>query len=166
MGSAISRKRIDVLLGAFAGIRAARPDARLLRVGPLGPDHRALASVLGIDTAIVELPFQDRAVLASIYRRSAVLLMPSDREGFGLPIAEALACGTPVVASDIPSLRETGGTAAVYAARGDAAAFAREALALLEAPACERRQQGLDQAARFTWQAHAAHMEAIYREVA
>ncbi len=166
VGSAIGRKRIDVLLRAFAGIRAARPDARLLRVGALGADHRALASALGIDTAIVELPFQDRAVLASIYRRSAVLLMPSDREGFGLPIAEALACGTPVVASDIPSLRETGGTAAVYAACGDDAAFAREALALVEAPAGQRRQQGLDQAARFTWQAHAAHMEAIYREVA
>ncbi len=166
VGSTIGRKRLDILLRAFAAIRAVRPEARLIRVGGLAPEQRALASMLGVDGAVVELPFVDRPVLAAIYRRSALVMLPSDREGFGLPVAEALACGTPVVASDIPSLRETGGAAAVYAPRGDAAAFARAALALLEGPAGDRRQLGLQHAARFTWRRHAAGMEALYREVA
>ncbi len=166
VGSTIGRKRLDILLRAFARIRSVRPDARLIRVGGLGPEQRALASALGLDGTVVELPFVDRPVLASIYRRSALVMLPSDREGFGLPIAEALACGTPVIASDIPSLRETGGAAAVYASRGDAAAFARAALALLEAPAGERRQLGLQHSAHFTWRTHAACMATLYRELA
>ena len=69
---------------------------------------------LGLTDAIVVLPMLDRATLAAVYRRSALLLMPSEREGFGLPVLEALACGTPVVASDIEALREVGGFAASY----------------------------------------------------
>ena len=60
------------------------------------------------------LPFLDRATLAAVYRRSALVLLPSEREGFGLPVLEALACGTPVVASDIDALREVGGDAVRY----------------------------------------------------
>lgn len=166
VGSTIARKRIDVLLRAFALVRAARPGARLIRVGGLAPGQRALAATLGLEGTIVELPFLDRAVLAAVYRRVAVVMVPSDREGFGLPVVEALACGTPVVASDIPSLRETGGTAAVYAPRGDETAFARAALTLIEAPSDGGRQRGIDHAAQFTWRAQAARMEALYREVA
>ena len=92
--------------------------------------------------------------------------MPSDREGFGLPVAEALACGTLVVASDIPALRETGGDAAVYTRRGDDAALADAVLGLIETDADERRQRGIRHAAIFTWAAHAAGIEALYREVA
>ena len=71
----------------------------------------ARASSASLD-AIVVLPFVDRATLAAVYRRAALALLPSEREGFGLPLVEALACGTPVVASDIPVLREVGGDAA------------------------------------------------------
>lgn len=166
VGSAVPRKRIDVLLRAFTRIREQRRDARLIRVGGLTPPQRALAVTLGVDRAIVELPFLDRGVLASLYRRAGLVMMPSDREGFGLPVAEALACGTPVVASDIPSLRETGGKAPLYCPRGDDAAFARAALTLMEPASASRRSAGFDQAARFTWQAHAAQMEALYRELA
>jgi glycosyltransferase involved in cell wall biosynthesis len=166
VGSAAPRKRVDVLLRAFALVRERRPDARLVRVGGLTAGQRALAGSLGVGDAVVELPFLDRNVLAAIYRRASVVVVASDREGFGLPVAEALACGVPVVASDIPSLRETGGEAAVYCPRGDAAAFARAALALMDPASGDRRTTGLNHAAGFTWQAHAAHMEALYREVA
>jgi hypothetical protein len=50
----------------------------------------------------------DRRVLAAIYRRVALLLQTSDRDGFGLPVAEAMTCGTPVVASDLPALMAQG----------------------------------------------------------
>lgn len=166
VGSAITRKRIDVLLRAFAHIRAARPDARLIRVGGLQSDQRALAASLGVADGVIELPFLDRRVLASVYRRSTVLVFPSEREGFGLPVLEALACGTPVVTSDISSLRETGGEAACYAPAGDDGRFAELALTLIAAPSEDRRQRGLEHAAGFTWPVHAARMEALYREVA
>ena len=105
---------------------------RLVRVGgPFTAAQQALVRELGLGDAVVVLPALDRSTLASVYRRSALLLMPSEREGFGLPVLEALACGTPVVASDVAALREVGGFAAVLlparrhrgvARRGDAAA--------------------------------------------
>ena len=62
--------------------------------------------------SLVQLPFLERPQLAALYRRASVVVLPSDREGFGLPVVEAMACGTPVIASDIPALREVGGSAA------------------------------------------------------
>ena len=106
-----------MLLEVFAGVRPARPDVRLIRVGgPFTAEQRAHARDLGVLDAIDVLPFVDRATLAAVYRRSALALLPSEREGFGLPIVEALACGTPMVASDIPVLREIGGGAVTYCA--------------------------------------------------
>jgi len=73
--------------------------------------------------------------LASLYRGAAALVLPSQFEGFGLPVLEAMACGTPVIAADEPALREVAGDAAVYAADGD---FARRG----EAGACRRAAPG------------------------
>ena len=132
VGSTIPRKRIDVLLNVFAALRRTHPRTRLVRVGgPFTAAQQAQVRELGLGDAIVVLPIIDRATLAAVYRRSALLLMPSEREGFGLPVLEALACGIPVIASDVEALREVGGFAATYCpvedvaawrARGDAAA--------------------------------------------
>jgi glycosyltransferase involved in cell wall biosynthesis len=125
VGSNIPRKRIDVLLKTFAGIREIWPQARLIKVGgPFTPEQSKLATHLGIQTAITVLPFiENRAVLAAIYRRSTVLLQTSEAEGFGMPLAEAIACDTPIVASDIPVLREIAGDQAVYCPVGDVQAW-------------------------------------------
>lgn len=165
VGSTIARKRIDVLLRAFAEVLRERPEARLVRVGGLTDAQRALAAELGVLDHVVETPFVDRAVLHAIYRRADVTLLPSDGEGFGLPVLESLAAGVPVVASDLPALRQTGGDAAVYCRCGDAAAFARAALALAGEAGGDRRRGGLERAARFTWAAHAERIEVVYREI-
>ena len=173
VGSNIPRKRIDVLLGAFAGVRRVWPKARLIKVGgALNPDQSRLAADLGVADAIVTLPFfsprdpADRATLAAVYRRATLALQPSDAEGFGLPVAEALACGTPVLASDIPVLREVGGAAASYAPVGKADAWSEAALAWLD-PAQrhdpERRAAGLAWADRYRWTTHAAQLADLYR---
>lgn len=173
VGSTISRKRIDVLLEVFAAVHRARSEARLVRVGgPFTAEQRVRARELGIGDAIVVLPFVDRATLAAVYRHATLALLPSEREGFGLPLVEALACGTPVVASDIPVLREVAGDAAEYCEVGGIGAWCRAILALLDErdtrPAAwqERKARGVARASQFSWATYAASLVSLYRSVA
>src|SRR6185369_1024937 len=133
VGSAVARKRIDVLLDVFAAVRVRHTRARLVRVGgPLTRAQQRQATRLGVADHIVTLPFIDRRVLAAVYRRAALVLQPSEREGFGLPVAEAMASGTPVVASRIPALVEVGGRAATYCPVGDVRAWVAAISELLD----------------------------------
>jgi len=173
VGSTIERKRIDLLLDVFAGVRRARPDARLIRVGgPFTAEQRVRARELGVLDAVVVLPFVDRATLAAVYRRSALALLPSEREGFGLPIIEALACGTPVVASDIPVLKEVGGPAVTYCAVGDRETWAQTIVRLLiereSDPVAwrQRREAGIVRAEAFSWSRYTSSVYELYRAVA
>lgn len=173
VGSTIARKRIDFLLHVFAAVRRWEPDARLLRVGGLFDGaQRALARDLGLDRHIDVLPFVDRDTLAAIYRRSTMLLMPSEREGFGLPVLEALACGTPVVASDIPALREVGGGAAEYADVDDVGRWDATIRRLVGERDAQhdrwqtRRDTGVNRAADFSWSRYAGDIAALYRRLA
>jgi glycosyltransferase involved in cell wall biosynthesis len=172
VGSTIPRKRIDVLLKVFAGARIKMPGLRLVRVGgPLTAEQRDLASDLGIVESIVEMPTLDRGELADLYRRASLVLLPSDREGFGLPVVEAMACGTPVVASAIPALREIGGDAAEYCAPGDVTAWVDTVTLLLQQNASDargwqaRREACVRHAARFDWKTYADQMTSLYLQV-
>lgn len=172
VGSTIARKRIDVLLRTFAAIRAVHPAVRLLRVGgPFSVDQTRLARELCLDSAIVDLPFVNSKVLAAIYRRAAMVLITSEREGFGLPMIEAMACGAPVLASDIPVLREIGEPAAQFAAVGDGPAWVVAALESIrerrEDVGCHmaRRAEGLTRAAGFSWSESARRYAELYQQV-
>ena len=169
VGSNIARKRVDVLLRAFAEARKSLPDATLVRVGgPLSPGLQSLAEELDVQHAIVELPFLSDRVLAAVYRKCDLLVLPSEREGFGLPVIEALACGLPVVCSDIPVLREIGGETVTYAQTGNLEAFVSAMLRLLRAQPAEieaRRRNGPIQAARFSWSKCADATVRIYEKV-
>jgi glycosyltransferase involved in cell wall biosynthesis len=171
VGSTAPRKRIDVLLAAFAEIRRARPGTRLVRAGgPFTDDQRRLARRLGVNGAVAELPPLDRPVLAAAYRRAQLVLVPSEREGFGLPVVEAMACGTPVLASRIPVLHEVAADVAEYAPAGDAGALAAAALAMLDRFADplelgEARWRLLERARLFTLDEYARAVRQVYREV-
>ena len=174
VGSNIPRKRIDVLLATFAGVRRAIPGARLIKVGgAFTPEQAALARELGVADAIRVIPFLgDRRVLAALYRRAALVLQPSEAEGFGLPLAEAMACGAPLLVSDLPVLREVAGDAAVYRPVGDVPAWVEAALSLLDERSHRpdalrgRRDAGLARSATFRWETHADRLVDLYREVA
>jgi glycosyltransferase involved in cell wall biosynthesis len=99
--------------------------------------------------------------LAELYRGAALLVLPSRFEGFGLPLLEAMASGTPVVAADEPALREVGADAAVYAEDGDFAAAARAALD----ERVRLAAAGLERAKTFTWAETARRTVAAYRLV-
>ncbi len=99
--------------------------------------------------------------LVELYRGAAVLVMPSQFEGFGLPVLEAMACGTPVVAAADPALREVAGDAAVYATDGDFAAAPATALRERQ----RLRLAGLERAAVFSWTETARLTAEVYRRV-
>jgi glycosyltransferase involved in cell wall biosynthesis len=166
VGSTLPRKRIDVLLRTFAAVHARCGDIRLVRVGgPFTPSQRELAAELGATSAIVELPFLDREVLAAVYRRATLVLQTSDAEGFGLPVAEAMACGTPVVASDLPVLREVGGDAAIYCPIGNWNRWSSQVLELLDSPLNPLQEKSLRQAAQFHWKHYTKQMAEVYNSL-
>jgi glycosyltransferase involved in cell wall biosynthesis len=166
VGSTLPRKRIDIVLRTFAAARARHPDLRLIRVGgPMTKAQSELARDLGLDGCIFEMPFLDRPVLAAIYRKATLVLQPSDAEGFGLPVAEAMACGTPVVASGLAVLREVGGCAAVYCPPGDQQAWADEVSRLLDTPLYTLREYSLRQAADFSWVSYTNRMLDVYNRL-
>ena len=133
-------------------------DLPLVVVGPV--KDASLASELQRRGARVE-GYVDQPRLVELYRGAACLVQPSRYEGFGLPVLEAMACGTPVVALPDPALREVAGDAAVFVDEDDLADGIRRALA-------ERKRlvaDGLERARRFTWRATAERTLGVYRDI-
>jgi glycosyltransferase involved in cell wall biosynthesis len=137
---------------------AAAAGLPLVVVGP--EKDRALAEELRRRGARLE-GYVDQARLVELYRGAACLVQPSRFEGFGLPVLEAMACGTPVVAVREAALVEVAGDAAVLVGEHDLAEGIRRALA-------ERERlvvAGLKRARAFSWRATAERTLAVYREV-
>ena len=138
-----------------------RPGRRPVDRAPTGPVTR-----LGIGRALPGAGGLSRSNLAALYRAAAVVVQPSEAEGFGLPLAEALACGAAVVASDLPVLREVGGPAAVYCPVADIdgwAAAVSESIARPES--APPRATRLAQARRYSWTTHADVLLSAYRRL-
>lgn len=97
------------------------------------------------------------------YSSAFAFIFPSDYEGFGLPILEAMACGCPVVASDRSSFPEVGGEAAIYAVKQEGGCYA-EALLALESAVYRSRvvEKGLDRVKQFTWETTYRRTREIY----
>ena len=93
--------------------------------------------------------------LAKLYRGAKIVLVTSDAEGFGLPVIEALACGTSVLASDIPTLREVGGDGAWYVSPGIVEKWSTRVQEIwtnaILAPSIEKKAA---QSARYSWSKH------------
>ena len=173
VGSAIPRKRLDFLLSVFADVRARHANVRLTRAGgSFTSEQNSIARRLNVLDAIVVLPLLDRETLAAVYRRSTLLLMTSEREGFGLPVLEALGCGTPVVCSDIPPLREVGGFAATYCQLDNEDEWRDSILRLIEERRSQpaqwnlRREAGLRRAGAFSWSHYTRQVVQLYARMA
>lgn len=150
-GNSRPHKGLLTLLQAFRGLP--ERDLRLVLAGRLGAETAQLAQSLGIGhrTEIVDSPDDDE--LASLYRGALALVLPSLMEGFGLPALEAMACGTPVIASRAGSLPEVVGDAGVLVDPLDPAAIRREIESLQANPErrAAMRSRGIERAQQFTW---------------
>jgi glycosyltransferase involved in cell wall biosynthesis len=168
VGGMVTRKRLDLVMRAVAFARRELPGAVLVRVGgPLSSAMRTLARQLGIEMAIVEMPFLTRPELAAMYRRADVLLLCSETEGFGLPVLEAMASGLSVVARNLPAVREVAGEAVQFVDGQDPQAFAAAVVAVLrDAPVREAmRRRGLERAAMFRWGRTVERTARVYQDV-
>ena len=120
-GSIEPRKNLARLAAAYRASGATLP---LLLVGPDGWRAGDVLAAIGVGGRVIRLPYQDRAALIGLIAHARALLFPSLAEGFGLPVAEAMALGTPVLTSDTGALAETAGGAALLVDPLDEAAMA------------------------------------------
>ena len=134
---------------------------------PFAPDPRRLAREQGIDERGVRfVGFVDEADKPAFYRGAVAFIFPSRYEGFGLPVLEALACGTPVVGSDVSSIPEVVGDAGVLLPPDDAGGMA-DALIRLATDGdfrAELSRRALAQATRFSWERTVRETLAAYQE--
>lgn len=163
-------KNHEGALAGFARAFAARPGIDLVFVQRQGRGAARLAAQarrLGIADRVHFAQGVGRAALIALYGQAEALLHPSLCEGFGNPLAEAMACGCPVVTSALSAMPEVVGGAALLVDPADPAAIAAALVAIVDDPAHAEalRAKGLARAAQLSWRAFAAANLAIYRKV-
>jgi glycosyltransferase involved in cell wall biosynthesis len=154
------RKNVESLVEAFATVARADDDVILVLGGklpagddPIFFDPRPLVRELGLSDKVRPIGWVEEADKPAILRGAACAVFPSRYEGFGLPVLEALACGTPMIATNASSLPELLGDAGFAIDPDDVQGLAGAVLSCLvdQSLAAELRKRGPVQAARFSW---------------
>ncbi len=170
LGTLEPRKNITGLLDAYALARETSPEPlpKLFIAGGKGWYYDTIfarVAELGLNGDVSFPGFVPGEELPWWYRAAEVFVYPSQFEGFGLPVLEAMACGTPVITSDASSLPEVAGDAAVLVRPEDTRSLVDALLCVLADPQqrAAMRMAGLHQAARFSWSRTATETIAVYR---
>lgn len=151
VGSNLRRKNREGVLRIFARCQEQWNGLLVFAGEPLSPELRSLGRELGVLDRVVEIPNPDSAVLEALYNCAIALVFPSTFEGFGWPIAEAHACGCPVLCVDREPMTEVAGQAALMHAVEDEAGFAADVLRLLDPDERARwSAKALENAKRFS----------------
>ena len=167
VGTIEPRKNLARLLAAFERIHAERLSDALVIVGKRGwlyDDFFARLEQSSARDAVILPGYVPNDDLPTIYAGAQALVFPSLYEGFGLPVLEAMACGTPVVASNASSLPEVGGSAALYFSPTQVEAMVEAVCRLLRDADLRgsMRTEGLNRAAEFSWRSTAAKTRTVY----
>ncbi len=170
VGTIEPRKNLERLLDALALLRRQGQDVYLVLAGGKGWLYEGFFRKLERfphREAVRWLGYVPDEALPALYSAATLCVVPSLYEGFGLPVLEAMACGTPVVCSRSGSLPEVGGAAARYFDPNDVEAMAAAIGAVWQDGDAQAamREQGLAQAARFSWERAAEETMAVYRRL-
>jgi alpha-1,3-rhamnosyl/mannosyltransferase len=168
-GTLEPRKNVNRLLDAWQELHhPGAVDLPLVLAGPYGWASRALAGRLTAlaDHGVRYLGPLPRSVLVATMQAATLFVYPSLYEGFGLPAAEAMACGVPVVASDTAALAEVVGDAGLLVPATDTGALAAALARLAADPALAGvlGRRGRERARRFSWDDAARRLAAVFRE--
>ena len=172
VGTVEPRKNIELLLEVWEAWVAEDPAApALLLCGRWGWKSEALHAAFDRAAAAGWLHYPgyvDDDALAALYRRALAVVCPSRYEGFGLPLVEAMAAGTPVVASDIPVFREVAGATAIFAPVDDPAVWKRTLVELAHDETLRGRlsELGRERIAAFDWPTAAARTREVLERAA
>jgi glycosyltransferase involved in cell wall biosynthesis len=155
VGTWEARKGIATLYAAVRRLNAEGERVRLVLAGQVGWGTEDLLDAMRRDPSVEFRQRPSDEELAALYSRALALVYPSEMEGFGLPVAEAMACGCLVIATDLPSIREFAGANPLYIRRGDSEQLALHVARLLggDPDASSRRERGRDAAASLRWSA-------------
>lgn len=171
VGTLEPRKNYPALFSAYARARASGMEHSLVVAGAEGWGVEAIHHAvdrLGLRSIVRFLGFVPESDLPSLYSLADAFLYPSLYEGFGLPPLEAMACGTPVLASDAPSLPEVLGRAAQLLSPIDEEAWAAALQRVIEDQGlrAEMVRRGRERAAKFRWESTARRVLEAYHRVA
>ena len=166
VGSHLRRKNREGVVRIFARTKD-HWNAQLVFAGDrLSNDLWTQARTLGIADRIVEIVSADSELLEALYNQAHALLFPSHFEGFGWPIAEAQACGCPVLCRDAAPMSEVAGGVALLRDVADEDGFANDLLRLRDPATRQKyRELGLQNAARFSAKKMAEQYLALYRDL-
>ncbi len=171
VGNIKPHKNIERLIDAFGRARGGGPEhLKLIIIGDELSKYPALRQAVHrhkLDKHVRFLGFQPHETLAAFYRLARAFVFPSLYEGFGLPPLEAMACGTPVVTSNVSSLPEIAGRAALLVDPRDTDAIAEGIGRAVndEALRADLAARGLARAREFSWARSVAKIHRIYMEV-
>ena len=172
VGTIEPRKNVATLLAAWPRLRATMPKAPpLVLCGKLGWQHESIEDALARATAegwLLCLGYAPDETLRALYDRAAVVVCPSVYEGFGLPLVEAMAAGTPIVCSDIPVFREVAADAALFVPADDAPGWAQAVAQVLSDPdrARDLEARGSARVRAFSWRRTAERTLAVWSDAA
>ncbi|MFN2621924.1 MAG: glycosyltransferase family 4 protein [Chthoniobacterales bacterium] len=166
VGSNLRRKNREGVLRIFARCKDKWNGSLVFAGDPLSDSLRSLGGELGVADRIVEIPNADSETLEALYSRAVALLFPSTFEGFGWPIAEAHACGCPVLCVDREPMVEVAGAAALAHPVEDEAGFAADLLRLTNPDERARwSTKALENAKHFSTARMISEYVALYRSL-
>jgi glycosyltransferase involved in cell wall biosynthesis len=170
VGTMEPRKNHVRLLHAFQGVHERHPGLALVIAGSQGPSTETILrtiDALGLRGSVILAGYVEERELKALYRAGLMLAFPSLYEGFGFPVLEAMACGTPVLASNRTSIPEIAGDAALLVDPEDTDEIREGMRKLVEekdlAACCSTK--GIARAEAFTWEKTAGSLLTLFRRV-